>query len=63
MDTGFRDTGFGRDTGGTTGYGCTGVAFPLLFGAILRAERAYKGDNERKGCVQWPSCTGVGGQG
>ena len=40
MDTGFRDTGFGRDTGGTTGYGCTGVAFPLLSGAILRAERA-----------------------
>jgi hypothetical protein len=60
---GFQDA---RVSGGTTGYaGCRSYwgRISVVRGAILRAERAYKGDNERRGCVQWPSCTGVGGQG
>jgi hypothetical protein len=62
MDTGFRDTGFGRDTGGTTGYGVLGSHFPYC-PAQFFVQSGPKGDNERRGCVQWPSCTGVGGQG
>jgi len=41
---GFQDT---RVSGGTTGYACTGVAFPLS-GAQFFVQSGPKGDNERR---------------
>ena len=30
-----------------------------MSGAQFFVQSGPKGDNERRGCVQWPSCTGV----